>query len=84
MYDHLWGLIGKDFKERAKNKDLSENLSTHLQTTITGILRQKRREYMIVKGGLSKKQTDKLTEEYKKHYNEFVEKRNTYEKNIDA
>lgn len=74
MYHALWLGIREDFKNRASNINLPQKIANHLQSTITGILRQKRREYLISRGGLSKKQTNKLKEEYKKHYDDFLDK----------
>jgi hypothetical protein len=74
MYHSLWLGVGKDFRKRAYDLNLPQNISNHLQSTVVGILRQKGREYMINRGGLSKKQTDKLKEKYQKHYDEFIEK----------
>jgi len=74
MYHSLWLGINRDFKNRASNLNLQQKISNHLRSTITGILRQKRREYLINRGGLSKKKINKLKEEYKKHYDDFLDK----------
>ena len=74
MYHSLWVGINKDFRKRALDLNLPQDISNYFQSTIVGILRQKRREYMINRGGLNKKRTEKLIEEYTSHYKEFIEK----------
>lgn len=77
VYESMWKSWVKDFKKRTMDLELSEIIRTHCLTTVVGICRQKRREYMINKGGLGKKQRAKVLEEYNTYYNNFVEK--TYE-----
>ena len=80
MYDYMWNLIVKDYRKRAKEIDMALDALTHLQTTITGICRQKRREYLIDNATLGKRRTAKLAEEHKAYLDEFRERVKQYEK----
>jgi hypothetical protein len=73
-YGCLWLGIKKDFMGRVKNSNINNNTREYLETTVIGILRQKRREYLIIKGNLGKRATAELKESNKKHYDNFVEK----------
>jgi len=74
MYEHIWIMLNKDIRARARGMELPTPIAEHLQSTITGILKQRRREFMINRGGLSKRQTEKLRQEYKEHYDRFQQK----------
>lgn len=76
VYENMWVSWVKTFKRRAIELELPEVVRTHCINTIVGVCRQKRREYMINRGGLGKKRKKQLLKEYKTHYNDFVKKVN--------
>jgi hypothetical protein len=76
IYESMWISWRQCFVRRARKLGLPQIIETHLLTTIVGLCKQKRREYMINRGGLGKNKKDQLIEEYKIHYNRFVEKAN--------
>lgn len=76
VYDGMWVSWVKEFKKRAIALGLPEVVRTHCINTIVGVSRQKRREYMINRGGLGRKQNEQLRAEYKIHYDNFVRKAN--------
>ena len=75
-FETLYQSWKQEFLDRAISLNLPEVIESHLRNTIVGLCKQKRREYMINKGNLGKKQTIKLKEEYKKHYDNFIQKAN--------
>jgi len=80
LYENLWRAWVAHIKDRVHTAQsyISENLRTHLLTTITGISRQKRREFLIPRGAskFGKRRWKKINDEYKKHrdnYKEFLD-----------
>jgi len=55
VYQGMWNLWYEEFKRRANALRLPDIVKDHLLATIVGLCRQKRREYMINRGGLCQK-----------------------------